>query len=412
MRLDSKLELITVNNEIVNLDEIEKIKKEILFETIFENIDEGVIISDLNDKFILGNSSSEKIFGVKPGELIGRDLSDFMDNMNKNIVLEQTQNRLEYKSSSYDIQIKVENITKNLSIIATPLIVDEKVANILVFIKDITAKLEILRKLEKSERKYRKLIEHAPLGIVILNLNGDVLEINNPNLEMFGGKSEIQLFNLLNFPPAIQNGFVSDFEEVILTGKQNVVEKKYVNRDGNLCFYRIHLSTILNENKKISGVQLIVEDITKRKFDEDGLKTYKTRLEQNIAERESEIKIVNNYLKSQIDKRKVIEKQLIEKEKFEYFYKNNPCIFFVLNAHALIVDSNLEFAINKNFLTILNEDEHSRWAENYKFLNPHKKFKAKFSLKTENDIYEEFIICGKGIFDHRNGFQGAILQVF
>ena len=57
---------------------------------------------------------------------------------------------------------------------------------ITVFFKDVTEIKEIARSLQQNEEKYRTLIEQASDGIVITDMEGSILEVNNSIKKIIG----------------------------------------------------------------------------------------------------------------------------------------------------------------------------------------------------------------------------------
>ncbi len=88
------------------------------FRTMIENQGEGTGIVDQEEKFIYVNPAAETIFGVLPGELIGKQLKDFMTDEQYKTVLEQTVKRKNGEHSNYELEITRPD-TKVITILIT-----------------------------------------------------------------------------------------------------------------------------------------------------------------------------------------------------------------------------------------------------------------------------------------------------
>ncbi|GIV64321.1 MAG: hypothetical protein KatS3mg045_1660 [Bellilinea sp.] len=92
-----------------------------LYRMLVENQGLGVALVDEEENFLYVNLETEKLFGVEPGGLTGRNLSEFLSPDQMQIVLEQTALRRKGLRSHYEIEIIRPNQQRRiLSIHATP----------------------------------------------------------------------------------------------------------------------------------------------------------------------------------------------------------------------------------------------------------------------------------------------------
>lgn len=69
---------------------------------LLNSIGEGFIELDANEVFLEANRAAERIFGVKPGKLVGRSLFEFLDEEGRRIADEQVStNRIDLKTTEY-----------------------------------------------------------------------------------------------------------------------------------------------------------------------------------------------------------------------------------------------------------------------------------------------------------------------
>jgi len=151
------------------------------------------------------------------------------------------------------------------------------------------------RRLEESERKYRSLFELSPEYILVLNLKGEILDLNSAISELIGlekdelvGKSIFELGFIL--PERIEK-----IKEKLKTmeggGEVKPYETKLLDSKGNEHYVRI-----FNKLVKIGGDDLlivVIEDLT------DIKKTQK-RLEKAVKEKELLIKETYHRVKNNL----------------------------------------------------------------------------------------------------------------
>ncbi len=109
---------------------------------------------------------------------------------------------------------------------------------VFVSIIDITERIKVQNALKNSEKKYRNLIQEAPMGILVLKQTGHIAYANPSMLDMLGHESEDALIDkpVLSI---IHPDFHKDAKERILaltTSKNRVTggEEKFIHKDGSL----------------------------------------------------------------------------------------------------------------------------------------------------------------------------------
>ena len=151
-----------------------------------------------------------------------------------------------------------------------------------VLVKERTAELEAEivernraeKALRDSEERYRRLVENAPLGIISIDAQGHVMDVNVMLVAMLGSPSAeaTREINFLTFPSLIEAGVADDFRRCLETGEPDISERLYQSKWNKQVYLRYHLTPLRDAGNIIRGVQAIVEDITERKWAEEALK--------------------------------------------------------------------------------------------------------------------------------------------
>ena len=151
-----------------------------------------------------------------------------------------------------------------------------------VLVKERTAELEaeiIERKraehaLRESEERYRRLVENAPLGIISIDAQGHVRDVNDMLVAMLGAPSAevTKEMNFLTSPSMLEAGIADDFRYCLENGEPGISERLYLSQWNRQAYLRSHLTPLRDSQEAINGVQAIVEDITERKWAEEALK--------------------------------------------------------------------------------------------------------------------------------------------
>jgi len=121
--------------------------------------------------------------------------------------------------------------------------------------------------LRESEERYRHLVENAPLGIISIDLQGNIKQVNSHLISILNSPSaeSTRGINLFSFPPLIEAGITNNFRRCLDSGKAGVFETAYHSKWGKDSYLRYHLTPIRDREGKVSGAQAIVEDISERK---------------------------------------------------------------------------------------------------------------------------------------------------
>jgi PAS domain S-box-containing protein len=134
-------------------------RSEALYRTLIENTGEGIAFVDLDEKFTFANPTAETIFGVGPGALQNRCISDFTTPEVFAGIRAQTQERKTGARSSYNIDIiRADGERRTLLITATPQFDDRgNLTGAFGIFRDITEK----HKAEEALRQYTEELRVA-----------------------------------------------------------------------------------------------------------------------------------------------------------------------------------------------------------------------------------------------------------
>jgi PAS domain S-box-containing protein len=171
---------------------------------------------------------------------------------------------------------------------AVPMKNDGQVVSFLGVTQDITERKKAETIIKESEAKYRDLIEQAVDGIVILNQQGKLLQLNGSFLKMLGyDKSEITNMTIRDLIPKEETENQVKELKKMLAGETRFYERVFKRKDGT--------TFIAEVNGQITQNGLLVaflRDITSRKNAEDEIVKTNTQLReltahlQNVREEE------------------------------------------------------------------------------------------------------------------------------
>ena len=154
------------------------------YRSLIERVSDAFVSLDNDWNFNYLNDKAGEIFNQKPQSLLGKNIwAEFPQSIDKpfyhTYYLAKETQQYQYLEEYYPLQGKwFENHiypSKN---------------GLTIFFKDITEIKKALMSLKDKEEKYRSLIEQASDGIMITDLEGIILEVNNSMKKMIGFEAE------------------------------------------------------------------------------------------------------------------------------------------------------------------------------------------------------------------------------
>ena len=210
----------------------------------------------------------------------------------KNHVLETLQAAIESKSK-YDTEFRILHQDQTVKYIKADGIVlkDEprKTLRMIGVNYDITEQKKTEVALRESTERFKSMFNEAPLGIAIVDSLNARFYLVNPAFSKITGLSEEELLQIdwisLTYPDDIQAdlNLMTDMNAGKIPGFQ--LEKRYLHRDGYYFWVNITVAPLYVEEKIKPRHLLMIENITKRKKNEEELKKYHEHLEVLINER-------------------------------------------------------------------------------------------------------------------------------
>ena len=285
------------------------IESEVKYRNIIENAKEGYYEVDLKGNFTFFNNALCELLKFSPEEAMGLYYKSFMDKENSKRIF-KAFNEV-YRTGIEQPQFQYEIVTKNgeglFGETSISLKYDSDGRKIgfcgflrditYGFVRDITEKTRAEQKLKESEEKYSNLFQHSNDGIIIHDLDGSIIDVNQKVLEQFGyTKSEILSLKIPQLHQ-IEEIEVSKnaFEEIAKKGFVRF-EINFNKKNGEIFPAEVSSSLFNIGNNKF--VQGIVREITERKKAEFLIKEEIQKLKELDQIRKDLISRVSHELKT------------------------------------------------------------------------------------------------------------------
>jgi PAS domain S-box-containing protein len=257
---------------------VENEEKLNIYRRIFENSNDGIGIVSSDLIFREQNQAHKDLLGYSDQELIEMSSNLHQNEMMFKVMMEEIEEN-GYSKKEIKTQKKSGELL-NLDI--SSFIVkdsDGKIDSIIGIKRDITERKRAEKAVKASEERFRLLIENAPVGIIISDIDGNIILVNSATVEMLGSPStyETEKINLLTFPPLAEIGYAEDFKECIKGNTIVSAEREYVSKWQENIFVNYYIAPINDSENNVVGIQTIIENRTSQKKVEDKLRDSEKR---------------------------------------------------------------------------------------------------------------------------------------
>jgi diguanylate cyclase (GGDEF)-like protein/PAS domain S-box-containing protein len=299
---------------------------------LFCEAPDAYYINDLNGVFLDGNKAAERLTGYKKEELIGKNFLNLkllslnqipkavkLLKLNKKglptgpdefVLSTREGNILNVEISTYPTEISGKKVVLGIARdISRHIELERKIQNInqeleenvikrtaelaslnLQLEQELDRRKSIEKDLIDSRNQYLNLFDNAPEGIIILNKSG-IISGCNKTVYDFSGYLPIELINknftkVCGISPKDIPELLKKFSKAIVGRKTGVFKVCLKRKDGQIFYGEVRVGRI-KENNRVTGLQVMIRDITQKIKDEKALSESEKRF-QLLSEATSE----------------------------------------------------------------------------------------------------------------------------
>ncbi|OYT14311.1 MAG: hypothetical protein B6I19_00455 [Bacteroidetes bacterium 4572_114] len=269
------------------------------YQVILDAIPALVFIKDTENRIISINKAYEEATGLSKEDVLGKRLFDLTEHQD---VVE--------KCWLDDLEVIETGVAKRN--IIGPLFTDLQkwfitdkipftssggtISGIIGFSMNVTDRKNAEEALIRSEKKFRLLVETAPDGIVLGNMDGKFLDANKAFLNMVG--YSLSELTELSYQDIVPEKWIAEIkkriEVSVKTGSgSGVMEMEYFTKDGSVIPVLVSRWVMLDENGKPFQSGAYVKDLTVLKkaeeLEKELLQKDKDQLENDLAAKNREL---------------------------------------------------------------------------------------------------------------------------
>jgi PAS domain S-box-containing protein len=253
---------------------------------LFEQSNDGIILSDFNGKIFGANKKTEEITGYSGKELLGMHIGQIVPESERKKVGESYKRCLRNKNERIEAKImKKDREIIDVDVSAKVIMLKEG-SFVQAILRDITERKKTEEALKESEKKYSFIFNSSREGMAMANLKGILIDANKAFLDAHGYTRE-ELVNKKTFMELTPKKWIK-YEldiiknQVMKRDYSNPFEKEQIKKNGEIFPVNVTIHLIKDEKGKPWRFWAIVRDITERKKAEDALRE-RFEIETTIA---------------------------------------------------------------------------------------------------------------------------------
>ncbi|MBI5503717.1 MAG: PAS domain S-box protein [Deltaproteobacteria bacterium] len=265
---------------------------------------------------------------------------------------------------------------------------------------DVTDRKTLEETLQRSEERFRYLVENITDVIYTTDLEGRVTYMS-PVAERLYGYSAAEMLDR----PFSDFIFPEDLAEVAgglrqaVSGNPQPHDHRIVSKAGNVCWVRNNTTAIVKDGR-IVGLRGIISDVTDRRLAEDSLRALTGTLEQQVAERTRETLAATERIRLITDNTSDMLSQVSLDGVYQY----------VSPAHERILGYATQELLGKSVVDLLHPDDLDRITNSIQeVLGGAATEKAEFRYRHADGHYVWMETTGKVLLDDDGSPYGAVL---
>ncbi|MBN1142172.1 MAG: PAS domain S-box protein, partial [Deltaproteobacteria bacterium] len=255
--------------------EKELLASESRYRNLYENSQAVMwIVDPASGAIVDANEAAVRFYGWEKEQLKKKKVSDINILSEAEIALEMERART-LRRGHFEFRHRLaDGSIRDVEVISGPIVLQDRPL-LYSIIHDISIRKRAEQALKESEEKYRKYIEHAPCGILIVNGRGEFLEVNDIACRLSGyAREEFSKMTLFDFTlPENRQLSLENFQGLLTTGEYSGIHR-YVMKSGALLWCAVNAVRIGEDS-----LMLFLVDLTEAKH-----------LESLLQEREQQLR--------------------------------------------------------------------------------------------------------------------------
>ncbi len=242
-----------------------------LYRSVVETGGAGILIGEPTGHITFVNDTFCKMLGYSQEELVGKHFTVFIHPDDSQMVMEKFAEGLLFPNRDYHLEFRAihkDGRTIWIYPSVSPILHEGSLTSGMAICFDITERRTLEEALQKSEERYRTILEEIQDNYFETDLDGNFIFVNDSMSRSLGyPKEKLIGMNYRTFAVKEDAEVVyRDFNRVFRTGETSKgLAYKFIDRYGNVGYNELSVSAIKDNSGKVIAFRGIARDVTERK---------------------------------------------------------------------------------------------------------------------------------------------------
>ncbi len=251
------------------------------FRSLIENALDIIAVLEPDGAVRYVSPSVKRLLGYEPSELVGRNVFDFVHPQDAAELLDRFGKSISDPGTPPSRELRLfrcrhkDGSWRDIESINNKMVQDGRVVAMVVNARDITERKRMEEALQRSEEKYRTLVETSPDAIIMTDLDGAIVMANRQVIELLGYERQEDLAgrNVFEFiAPEDHERARNSARQAVATGSVKGIEYTLLCKKGSRFPAEVNVSAIVDSAGEHRGLVHVVRDITQRRLAEERLR--------------------------------------------------------------------------------------------------------------------------------------------
>lgn len=269
--------------------------REMFYKALIERSSDMKILTTADGYISFGSAAVTKFLGYSIDEFEGHHITEFVPTEDIPQLLILVDEVISQPGNSVLIQQRIKHKNGEWRCCegtVTNLLNDPNVGNLVANFRDVTEKRLATELLKTSEANLRAVFNSVDIGFVLLDTKMQIMLCNSVAADWSLVTFNKQLKKGNSFMEYISEGNEGTFTDNFFRILENTVfnsEVSYKISDGQILWYHVRMSPVLNEYEEVTGVCITASNITARKTTE----IEKEKITQDLIKRNKDLQQFN-----------------------------------------------------------------------------------------------------------------------
>ncbi len=263
------------------------------FANFLDRIPVQAMLTDASGRYLWANEQVRRWYGIDPASLVGSTVREWQPETVAATVAERNRTVLETgePAESEERVVAVDGTDLHLLSIAFPLTGAENESLVGVVSVDVAGK----RRAAEAERTLAAMVESVEEAIVVRSLDGTILSWNPGAERLYGYAADEMVGNHVDalLPDACAPELAAANERIRRGERVGPIETQRLHKDGHEIDISYTLAPLRDDTGEVVATVAVARDFSEPKRVRDELRRTNEELERRVAERTSQLSVLN-----------------------------------------------------------------------------------------------------------------------